>query len=208
MTDGRILDAVARYYGERLRTFGPTARGVDWNSEPSQALRFEQLLKVCPATGPVTINDYGCGYGALVDYLEASGLDVRRYRGFDIAPEMRAALRARAAARFPIDVVGEAAALEPADVTVASGIFNVRLETPVDEWTRYVLDTLEHINAVSERGFAANFLSSYADAGRMRADLHYADPLALFDHCKRHFSRDVALLHDYGLYEFTIMVRK
>jgi hypothetical protein len=29
-----------------------------------------------------------------------------------------------------------------------------------------------------------------------------------FDHCKRNFSRQVALLHDYGLWEFTILVRK
>jgi hypothetical protein len=42
----------------------------------------------------------------------------------------------------------------------------------------------------------------------MRPDLYYADPRAIFDHCKRTFSRWVALLHDYGLYEFTILVRK
>jgi hypothetical protein len=33
------------------------------------------------------------------------------------------------------------------------------------------------------------------------------DPLRLFDHCKRTFSPDVALLHDYPLWEFTILVR-
>ena len=43
---------------------------------------------------------------------------------------------------------------------------------------------------------------------RMRDDLHYGDPCSLFDHCKRAFSKQVALLHDYGLYEFTIRVRK
>ena len=37
----------------------------------------------------------------------------------------------------------------------------------------------------------------------MRADLYYADPRAFFDLCKRHYSKQVALLHDYGLYEFT-----
>ena len=41
----------------------------------------------------------------------------------------------------------------------------------------------------------------------MRPDLFYADPCWLFDQCKRRHSRDVALLHDYGLYEFTILVR-
>jgi hypothetical protein len=42
----------------------------------------------------------------------------------------------------------------------------------------------------------------------MRDDLYYADPRVIFDHCKRSFSRWVALLHDYGLYEFTIIVRR
>jgi len=42
----------------------------------------------------------------------------------------------------------------------------------------------------------------------MRPDLHYADPCVLFDRCKRRHSPRVALLHDYGLWEFTILVRK
>jgi len=42
----------------------------------------------------------------------------------------------------------------------------------------------------------------------MREDLYYADPCFIFDYCKRNFSRNVALLHDYELYEFTIIVRK
>jgi hypothetical protein len=58
------------------------------------------------------------------------------------------------------------------------------------------------------RGFAFNCLTAYSDQDKMRPDLHYADPCELFDICKRKYSRNVALLHDYGLYEFTILVRK
>jgi hypothetical protein len=57
-------------------------------------------------------------------------------------------------------------------------------------------------------GFAFNCLTSYSDAERKRDYLYYADPCALFDLCKRRYSRNVALLHDYGLYEFTLLVRK
>ena len=42
----------------------------------------------------------------------------------------------------------------------------------------------------------------------MRGHLYYADPASVFDLCMRRYSRHVALLHDYGLYEFTILVRK
>ena len=42
----------------------------------------------------------------------------------------------------------------------------------------------------------------------MRNYLDYPEPFVVFDLCKRRWSRHVALLHDYGLYAFTMLVRK
>jgi hypothetical protein len=50
-------------------------------------------------------------------------------------------------------------------------------------------------------------LTRYADPQLMRKDLYYADPGRYFRLCKERYSRNVALLHDYDLYEFTILVR-
>jgi hypothetical protein len=61
---------------------------------------------------------------------------------------------------------------------------------------------------LSKKGFAFNILTGYSDPERQRADLYYADPLFFFDYCQKNFSRFVALLHDYPLYEFTILVKK
>jgi hypothetical protein len=74
-------------------------------------------------------------------------------------------------------------------------------------WLGYVETTLDRLAALGRRGFAFNLLSRYSDPDRRRPDLYYGDPLALFDHCKRRFSPRVALLHDYPLWEFTILVR-
>ena len=203
----RVLDAVRRYYSEKIVEHGPTAKGVDWNDQASQELRFDQLLKVCDPSRPFSLNDYGCGYGALARYLGRRGYTFR-YTGFDISDEMvvkaRELLRDAENHRF----VGSESELEPADYTVASGIFNVRLDAADDAWEQHVLETLGRIDALSLKGFSFNMLTSYSDADRMRPDLYYADPRVIFDHCKRTFSRWVALLHDYGLYEFTIVVRK
>ena len=95
-----------------------------------------------------------------------------------------------------------------ADYGVASGIFNVRLGRSDDEWRSYLEATLDVLDRTSRIGFAFNCLTSYSDADKMRDYLYYADPCVLFDLCKHRYSRDVALLHDYGLYEFTILVRK
>src|SRR5688572_8851713 len=82
-----LLTGVERYYRQRVKIHGPTARGVDWNSAESQALRFEQLLRVCENAEPFSINDYGCGYGALVEYMSHRGYR-SRYHGFDISEPM------------------------------------------------------------------------------------------------------------------------
>ena len=95
-----------------------------------------------------------------------------------------------------------------ADYGIASGIFNVRQNRAADEWATYIKTTLDILDATSRFGFSFNCLTSYSDLDKMRDTLYYADPLDLFHHCKQHYSRHVSLLHDYGLYEFTIIVRK
>ncbi len=97
---------------------------------------------------------------------------------------------------------------EPSDYAIASGIFNVRLDHENDAWRAYIESTLETLNKASIQGFAFNCLTSYADADRKRPDLYYADPGFFFDLCRRKYARNIALLHDYDLYEFTILVRK
>ena len=95
-----------------------------------------------------------------------------------------------------------------ADYAVASGIFNVKLDSQNKSWKDYIIDALHNIDSMCTRGFSFNCLTSYSDKEFMREDLYYADPCELFDYCKKNFSKNVALLHDYGLYEFTMIVRK
>jgi len=207
MSYDRIRDRVQQYYDAKIQIHGATARGVDWNSPESQQMRFRQLLKLVDRGRPFTINDFGCGYGALADYLQKE-LQPVQYFGFDISPQMIARAMELHAATNWITFINRELELPEADYTVASGIFNVKLDTPAVEWEKYILDTLGAINALSRNGFAFNVLTKYSDPEFMRPDLYYADPLFFFDYCKTNYSRFVTLLHDYPLYEFTILVRK
>jgi SAM-dependent methyltransferase len=202
-----ILEKVARYYDERLVTFGDTPQGVDWNSADSQSMRFGRLLGLIENGGEASINDFGCGYGALVDYLGDTSLRLT-YCGFDISLPMIAAARARHDGRSWCRFTADPAQLLPADYTVASGIFNVKLDHANDLWQEYLWQTVATLDRLSTKGFAFNALSTYSDPEKRRTDLFYADPLEVFDVCKRRFSPKVSLLHDYPLYEFTILVRK
>jgi SAM-dependent methyltransferase len=202
-----LLDSVRDYYEGKLRQHGATPNGVDWNGEASQQVRFDSLSKVitCSADEPFSIDDYGCGYGAYLRYLTDHGFEKADYLGLDVSTDMvNEGQRLHPAASFVVASTSS----RVADYAVASGIFNVALENDRTTWEKYVLDTLDAMHALTKRGFSFNCLTSYSDAGHMRPHLYYGDPCFFFDHCKRRYSRQVALLHDYGLYEFTIIVRK
>jgi len=205
----RFADVVDRnnaFYREKLRAHGPTNRSVDFNSVEAMGLRYEMLLRIRDDEAPFTLNDYGCGYGALYEWLTARGWSFT-YRGFDVSGDMIDQARRLHAGADNAAFVTDESALAPADFTVANGIFNLPFGLPADAWLAHIHDTLGRFSVLSRRGFAFNALTIYSDPERMRPDLYYADPTQLFDHCKRTFSRRVALLHDYPLYDFTILVR-
>ena len=88
-----ILNDVAEYYSAKLAEHGESARGVDWNGEESQTLRFTQLSKVI-GNGTFSVNDIGCGYGAMVDYFAEHYKDFT-YHGYDVSADMVKAAQAK-----------------------------------------------------------------------------------------------------------------
>jgi cyclopropane fatty-acyl-phospholipid synthase-like methyltransferase len=207
MKDVPNLDQVKEYFDKRIQENGASARGSDWNSEVSQNARFDQLLKVIEGSGPFSLLDYGSGWGALADYLAGKGYTADYY-GYDLLESAIAQARRVHAGKPGRTFTTDEASLPVCDYVVASGIFNFSGAQSFKDWTEYIVSVLDRFQALSRKGFASNFLTKYSDPERMRPDLYYADPLYLFDHCKHHYARNVALLHDYHLYDFTLIVRK
>ena len=202
-----ILDTVNDYYTQKIKEFGVTPKGVDWNSAESQEMRFGQLCKVIDRKDMFSVLDYGCGYGAMLDVLKTTYSNFQ-YCGLDISEEMIAQAVKQHHGDQTATWRTKLADTDLFDYTIASGIFNVRLQTSDADWKQYILDTLSDMNKHSSKGFSFNMLTSYSDKEYMRDYLYYADPAFFFDHCKRNFSKYVAVLHDYPLYEFTMIVRK
>lgn len=196
---------VAAYYAGRLRRHGASPLGVDWTCQPTQELRFVQLLKVVQPRAPFTVNDVGCGYGALLTFMRrrwrAKDFD---YLGTDVcAPMVEAARRLHARrrnARFEM----AAADLREADYALASGIFNVRLGLAQEAWTRFVQDTLRRLSASSRMGFAVNFLDAEAGVS-WPAGLYAAKPATWQRWCEQQTGWRTEVLRGYGLREFTLI---
>jgi len=207
VTHDSLRDQARAYYEGKLRAHGATPAGMDWNSQASQELRFRELARLWDGEPAAGVVDYGCGYAALVSYLRASGHQ-GPYVGYDVSGDMIQAASAHVAALGGCRVTSERADLAPLDYAVASGVLNVKQRAGEADWQAYVRETIADLAALGTRGFAFNALTSYSDPDKRRPDLYYADPLELFDHCKRTYSRFVTLLHDYPLYEFTLLVRR
>ena len=105
----RRLDRVRDAYTVRFRAHGETHQGVLWKSAAAQTLRFERLLDILsdhPMGRPMTINDLGCGWGALFEHIaRAPHLPpLAAYRGYDICPDMVMAARKRTATTMEHEV--------------------------------------------------------------------------------------------------------
>jgi len=201
------FNEIKAYFDDKINRFGNTPRGADWNSTTAQELRFSQLARVIDPSQRFSMIDYGCGYGALADFLKRQGYDFS-YTGYDILEAMVDSAREAHRDDPEMSFTAREADLPQVDYVVASGIFNIRLDASYEDWTDYVLETMSKMNQLCQKGFSSNFLTRYSDAEYMKSHLYYADPCALFDFCKRNFSRNVAILHDYDLYDFTLIVRK
>jgi hypothetical protein len=202
------LQNLKQFFSEQIQQYGTNAKGVDWKSQEAQYVRFDQLLKL--HTDPkahFSILDYGSGYGALAQYLIERGYDFT-YVGYDMNEAAIEEGSKLFAGKANITLTTDEAGLQATDYCIGSGLFNMKLDTPADEWEAYMLRTIDRLWELSTKGMSFNSLTKYSDADRMRPELYYADPTWLFDYCKTKLSKQVALLHDYGIYDFTMLVRR
>jgi len=204
----RELRAKVRdYYSGTIERHGSTPLGVDWPNAASQYLRFVQLLKDCSFEEPLSLNDFGCGYGALLEYLAMRHAEAEiAYRGIDISASMIAAARARWTDRRAEFFVGSGCG-RIADYSLASGTFNVRLGHPVADWESYIEAMLSDLEACSRTGFAVNFMLPHDDKPT-EDELYRSTPGRWAAFCRKELGCSVRVLRGYGLREFTLLIRR
>jgi SAM-dependent methyltransferase len=200
-------EKIARYYTDKVLRHGATPLGVDWSCAPTQELRFLQLLRFEELPTPCSLNDLGCGYGALFGFVSERRPETRfDYLGIDVSPEMveraRHLWRHARGARF----VGGNACPRRADYSVASGIFNVNLWFADAQWEELVARTLAQMRRSSRRGFAVNFLLQQRVSGSATG-LYRTLPSTWVRYCERELGCDVEIVEKYGLQEFTLLAR-
>ncbi len=154
---------IIRYYDSLLETHGDDTRAVGWRNAESQARKFFEVTRVfAHEKRPFTVYDVGCGLGSLYDFLKADNR-LARYYGCDINPRMieRARRRHRELAVDCRDIL-LAPPRQRYDYVLASGTFNLRMNTSKRAWKTYVERMLCALYKIARHGMAVGFLSTAA----------------------------------------------
>ncbi|WP_373071651.1 class I SAM-dependent methyltransferase [Sulfurimonas sp.] len=114
-----------KFYSSAIEKYGTTAKGVNWNSEKTQKLRFKTILKLLPKElQKYTILDAGCGFGDFYFYLEKNNNQPKNYIGVDCHDDMVSIASNNTGHEIlNIDIVQDR--LPKADFIVCSGAMNV-----------------------------------------------------------------------------------
>ncbi len=205
-----MLLPVTTAYRLRYRQNGATPKGVFWSNQENVRQRFEILCRVFDpediARGDSTITDLGCGYGALYDFLKSHPiLRGGEYRGYDICEALLDACTTRI--RDPrASFHHRMYVKEPADYSIVSGTFNLKLEANEADWLTYTQMSLKHLWGKTNKALAFNMLD-IAEAEPMDG-LYYAVPEDFEAFCRENMSKNVEIVTNYGLPDFTVFVRR
>lgn len=207
--DPEALARIAGAYNETLRHAGTTPNSVLWHDRASQVVRFRKLLKVLgpdARTPGLTINDLGCGYGALFGHIRRKRfLKGGRYFGYDLSPDMVAAAGKMHRRDGRATFIHAAEATETADYSFASGTYGLMLDVDLPTWEAWVRDSLRRLAARSRRGMAFNMLDARGPDNR--ETLYYADPAEVLEFCRQELGAQATIIDTYTPYDFTILCR-
>ncbi len=196
------LNKTAELYNERYKALGRSIETVGWGSTLDQKLRFEMLFRSLNPRGK-TILDVGCGLGDMVNFLDEKTDGDFKYIGIDIAGKLiedaKDVFKHEKVSFFNGEIFS--VELPQVDIAVLSGALSFK----TDNIEIYAMSTMKKMFELSREAISLNFLSKYVDF-ELEKNQHY-HPETVFSQAKS-ITKNVALYHDYPLFEFTVQMKK
>ena len=203
-------NSIVAHYEQCLRRHGPTPAGVDWPNGADLATRFGVMLEPLAEAGECPeLLDLGCGPGLLVDFLSAIGAADRvKYRGIDLSQQMVDAARERWPKHEFVrrDIIAMPLAEQSVDVVIMNGVLTERVALNIAAMTALAEALVAAAFRAARVAIAFNVMNAHVDW--RREDLFHWPFDALAGFLRRNVSRFYELRADYGLYEYTCIVRR
>ncbi|OPZ78288.1 MAG: hypothetical protein BWY78_00668 [Alphaproteobacteria bacterium ADurb.Bin438] len=150
-----------------------------WSEENAQKIRFEILSSLITKKENLSINDFGCGFGAFYDFLIEKNIidDTTTYYGYDISYKILKDFKQR---HENVTTILNNKVKTLCDYSFVSGTFNLKLDCYDEEWKDIIKDYIFNLYEHSKIGVGFNLLSSMSD--KKQNGLFYADKSEIFDY--------------------------
>jgi hypothetical protein len=184
---------------------------LSYNNIKSQNLRFEKINKLFSYEengAPFSIHEIGSGLAHYYEYIKNNKIfENAVYSGSDIVPDFIEFCDLKYPnLSFKNRDITETLPDEKYDYLMLSGTFNPILDSPIQEWETFIHSMIKSMFAMSKKGIAFNFITSYSDYNA--SDLYYCDPKKMINFVVNNLSRFFLIDSAYPLYEFTVCVYK
>ena len=140
-----------QFYKSAIKKYGTTAKGVHWNSQNSQEIRFKTILKMLPNDlHNYTLADAGCGFGDFYIWMQNQDNIALDYIGLDSLDSMvEVASKNTSQKIIKADICKDK--LVEADYYICSGAMNI-----LDKFETHLF--IQNCYNSSKYGFVFNIL--------------------------------------------------
>ncbi len=203
MSNGsNLVDACEALFLEH----GDTYLGQGWTkSQENTDARYDVMLNLTNGRREtVSLLDFGCGTGHLLEYMIRQGINDIEYSGLDVSERFIDVARAKhPGVRFYLgDILDSDIDVPIFDYVIMNGLFTYKGSLSFDEmatwWQRLMSAATRHARV----GVAFNVTSPYVDW--QRDDLFHVPISLLTDVVADGPCPYFVVRHDYGLYESTV----
>jgi SAM-dependent methyltransferase len=205
----QLLKPVAHSYDWSINKYGPIHRAAAWRDKERQQRRFDiftGLLAYDTNRDNVTINDLGCGYGAMFDtYRKLPQFNNGSYFGYDISKAMIEAAKQKVSDPRAFFILSHKAT-ENADYSFVSGTYNMKMAADEDEWLEYIEESIVHLWSKTKISMGFNMLN--IESPLREHTLYYADPNHFVKFCQKNLGANVRMINLLHPNEFVIFIRK
>ena len=202
-----IINKTKKAYENQFLNYGSTPKGVFWQNNDTQEARFKTLIGAISKNdliGGVSISDFGCGYGALYNFIKDKPfMKNSMYIGYDIVPS----LIEEASKRLPeAKFICSQNILHPSDYIFVSGTFNMSFDKTIKTWKKYIENQLLHCFSMTKKVLAFNLLCS--QTSKIENNLFYTNIEEIEIFCKNYLGSCLVIKTPVAKNDITIFVTR
>jgi SAM-dependent methyltransferase len=206
------FDKIVKHYEDCLEKHGDSYLGVDWPKPEDVFKRYNVMLDIIRVandkSNSVSVLDFGCGAGHLLQYIRDNKFSNVEYAGLDVSEKFVSLCKSKfpGTSFYLADILENDAKIPSFDYIVMNGVFTEKRELTFEEMWEYFCKMLSKTFSFSNKGIAFNVMSKAVEWER--DDLFHVPADLLINFLTRNLTRNFIIRNDYGLYEFTTYIYK